>query len=329
MINKKRLIRLLQTPRGNPRYARAAIISFLSEVADLDYMEVADGNFIATQGSNPKTIFCAHYDTVDPRDLVGVTKALAWFNKEKTLLGLSTNDTSGATCLGADDGAGCEILAQLWESGVPGVYVWSAEEETGCQGTRRLLNEMDITKGIEHVVSFDRKGTTDIITEQAFQQTCSDKFALALACSIGMGHVPSDRGVFTDSKEYSLLVSECTNIAVGYANAHSRNETLDLSYLSTLVDHLIPIDWDLLPVDRDIMQQEVMEMIWDYPALVYRFVKDKGLLKELQEYIPNEETEDPEEAEEETEDNGTRRYPSLCYPPEDTYCDDPWDMPPV
>lgn len=322
MINKERLIRLLQTPRGNPRYARATIINFLSEVADLDYMEVANGNFMATQGSNPTTIFCAHYDTVDPHDLVGGTKALAWFNRGKTLLGLSTKDTSGATCLGADDGAGCEILAQLWEAGVPGVYVWSAEEETGCQGTRRLLNEMDITKGIERVISFDRIGTTDIITKQVFQQTCSDKFALALACSIGMGHVPSDHGVFTDSKEYSLLVPECTNIAVGYANAHSRNETLDLSYLSTLVDHLIPVDWDLLPVDRDIMQQEVMEMIWDYPALVYQFVKDKGLLKELQEYIPNEETEASEEAEEETEDNGTGRYPTLCYTPEGDFRDD-------
>jgi hypothetical protein len=285
-MKANRLLHLLSALRGNAEAAKVAIKSFLSQVHDLMPMEFED-NFLATRGGNPTTIFCAHYDTVDPKDKVGV-KNLVFRDNERTTLALSYTDTSGATCLGADDGAGCEILACLYEAGVPGIYIWSAEEETGCQGTRRLLKGFpDIVANVERVISFDRKGTNEIITHQMGYRTCSDAFAEALADEL-LGYHTSNGGSFTDSREYAWDVPECTNVSVGYQGAHTKGETLNLKFLRALIEALIEVKWDNLPTVRDPLHDEEKydseDLCYSDPGLVYRFLLDLGLTKDLEEY---------------------------------------------
>ncbi len=287
-MNLKRLLTLLSKPRGNPQIAEVAIRQFLKDIPTT----CIAGNFMAVVGEGATTIFIAHYDTVDPMDCYQ-DKHLAWKNKEKTLLGLSKDDKSGARCLGADDGAGCEILACLYEAGVPGIYLWTAEEETGCLGTKRLLKQLPaITEGINRVVSFDRKGTTDIITEQSFVITASDTFAQALAVALCMNHAPSPWGSYTDSKEYASHVPECTNISVGYKAAHTRHETLDIEYMRQLIVRLVTIQWEDLPTVRDPkafhIDWNAEDICFDDPYLVYMFLSDMGLTEELEAYARGE-----------------------------------------
>ena len=285
-MKTNRLVKLLMHLRGNPEGAKAAIKQFLGQVHELMPMEF-EGNFMATRGTDPRIIFTAHYDTVDPIDLVG-TKNVVFRNMERTILGLSHTDTSGATCLGADDGAGCEILACLYEAGVPGIYIWSAEEERGCLGTRRLLKQFpEILDNIDHVVSFDRRGFNEIITHQLGHRTCSQAFANALGGYLNMH--PSDNGCYTDSNEYANDIPECTNVACGYLGAHTKGETLNLTFLRELIDDLKNVPWATLPVERDPWAHEEEHMdsediCYQDPALVHRFLMDMGLTKELEDY---------------------------------------------
>ena len=104
---------------------------------------------------------------------------------------------------------------------------------------------------IKKVVSFDRKGFTDIITHQGWVQTASEKFAYELARRLGRGFKPSDEGTFTDSASYEAEIPECTNISVGCQNCHSPRETQDLRFAAWLCQRCIQLNWKTLPVDRN------------------------------------------------------------------------------
>jgi hypothetical protein len=63
---------------------------------------------------------------------------------------------------------------------------------------------------------------------------------------------PSSGGTFTDSANYTHLIAECTNVAVGYFDQHTAREKFDLEWLERhLIPALIKVDWDNLPVQRD------------------------------------------------------------------------------
>ena len=60
---------------------------------------------------------------------------------------------------------------------------------------------------------------------------------------------PSSGGSFTDSANYTHLIAECTNVAVGYFDQHTAREKFDLEWLERhLIPALIKVDWDNLPV---------------------------------------------------------------------------------
>lgn len=162
--------------------------------------------------------------------------------------------TDGTTILGADDKAGMVVLLYMIEKGVPGLYYFFIGEEVGCIGSRNLaynFNYNDITK----VVSFDRRGTNSIITEQLYGKCCSDEFAEELAYRFNStGYVdlePDDTGIMTDSAQFVDLVPECTNISVGYYNEHTVKEIQDIEYLTNLCKACVLVDWESLPVMRD------------------------------------------------------------------------------
>lgn len=207
------------------------------------YMGLPDrhGNYVHIVGDEPNLCFMAHHDTVHKK--CGIQKVSVVPDE----LCFSDGD-----CLGADCTTGVYIILCMIEAKVPGVYVIHAAEEVGCHGSRALAaSDPDWLRYVEACISFDRKGTSEIITHQLGERTCSDEFAWSLAEALNLPMEPSDKGAFTDSVEYKYLVPECTNVAVGYYQQHTQYEYQDLDFLDTLVEAVINADWSRIVIARD------------------------------------------------------------------------------
>ncbi len=197
----------------------------------------AHQNIIVTTDSAATTAFTAHTDTVESRE---------GFN-ELLFLG-NTVSVKGGGILGADDGAGMWLLLQMILAKVPGIFIFFSQEEQGRIGSQAYRMPRHVRK----VVSFDRKDTTNLITHQSGQRGCSDTFADALISQL---HTPAPfvkdpTGSFTDSYSFIDSIPECVNLSVGYEDAHSSREKLDLAFLGELRDAVIEVDWEALPVAR-------------------------------------------------------------------------------
>jgi len=159
--------------------------------------------------------------------------------------------TTSGYCLGGDDGTGIWLMLNMIYANVPGLYIFHREEESGGQGSNYVVNNAkNMVSGIKRMIALDRKGYGDVITHQGWQQTCSDKFAKALANQLGGKYKPCDGGVFCDSANYTDLIPECTNLSIGYFNAHSEDEIQDLSFARQLFHKLKRVRWESLPTER-------------------------------------------------------------------------------
>ena len=161
--------------------------------------------------------------------------------------------------LGADDKLGCYIMCNLIKHEVPALYVFHVGEECGGIGSTHISEKTpEIVKGMDYCIAFDRYGYNDVITSQSGGTCCSNEFADAFCKEVNAylppkeQMAPSTRGTFTDSANYTSLISECTNIAVGYKDQHSTSETFDLEWLERmLIPALLKVKWSELPVKRD------------------------------------------------------------------------------
>ena len=204
-----------------------------------------DGNYILRIGDNPKICFASHHDTVHKTE--GLQQLVVTNNV------VSVADPTISSCLGADCTTGIWLMLNMIEAGVVGTYVVHAAEEIGCKGSIGLVYDnpywLDHT---EAVISFDRKGTDSVITHQMGMRTASDAFAKSFAEALNLPQLEADDGgSYTDSNEYSGIVSECTNISVGYYGQHGVNETQDLDFADTLLTALCLADWTQLVFKRD------------------------------------------------------------------------------
>jgi hypothetical protein len=212
------------------------------------YKEDGLGNYYLLIGDKPSTMFACHLDTAckESKDV------------KHTFVG-SYIYTDRTTILGADDKAGMVVLLSLIEKNIPGLYYFFIGEEVGCIGSTRLSNlwsKSPFSKHITKVISFDRKGTDSIITDQLFGTCCSNQFANELAKRLNdveplFYFKPDPTGVFTDSAKFMDLVPECTNISVGYYDEHTFNERQDIIFLGKLCKAVVKVDWETLPVKRD------------------------------------------------------------------------------
>lgn len=160
-------------------------------------------------------------------------------------------ETDGSNCLGADDGAGVWLALQMIEAEVPGIYVFHRNEEHGAHGSRHIAEKhAPKIKHCRAAIAFDRKDYGDVITRQSGGVCCSDAFAKSLASMLGGKFAPCSGGVFTDTANYTHIIGECTNISVGYFNAHGPTEWLDVAFLLNLRDRLITAEWDKLVIER-------------------------------------------------------------------------------
>lgn len=204
------------------------------------------GNLILDTIDFPTTLWSSHTDTVHQRggfQPVQLTKGglllLAEPNKK-------------ASCLGADCTTGVWLMLSMIKAGVPGRYIFHRDEEGGGLGSEYIAKHRpQYLQGINHAIALDRSGTDDVITYQGSRRTASDAFADAFANILGKKYKRCSLGLFTDTKKYVDVVPECTNISVGYSNAHSVRENQDLEHALWLRDRLTTIDVTKLPYARN------------------------------------------------------------------------------
>jgi hypothetical protein len=210
-------------------------------------------------GTDSTTLFSSHTDTVEKQKAKGL--------KELELKGAMLT-TKGGGVLGADDGAGIWLMLNLIEAGVPGLYIFHREEELGGGGSDYIAKRTpELLTGIKRAIAFDRKDLNHIITHQGGERCASESFAKAFAAQLndaceGFDFHGDDTGSFTDTKNYTELVSECTNLSVGYYDQHTQHECLDLSFVSRLANALIKVEWELLPAERDPAEEDEVWARW-------------------------------------------------------------------
>lgn len=217
---------------------------FESELESLlpkGFYQDTNGNYFYKIGDT-KTAFTSHLDTAC-KEQVDVKHIF-----EGDLI-----KTDGTSILGADDKAGVTILLYMIEKNVPGLYCFFIGEEVGCVGSGLAAKE-SIYKKYDRMISFDRRGTTSVITHQSSKRCCSDIFAQELAKQLNRSDLEmklDNTGVYTDSAEFVEAIPECTNISVGYYSEHTKSERQDIKHLDSLCKAVIRVDWENLPTKRD------------------------------------------------------------------------------
>lgn len=196
-------------------------------------------------GSPSRILWSSHTDTVHSKD--GMQR-LAY---GAGLLSLSSNATS--SCLGADCTVGVWMMRQMILRNVPGLYIFHAAEEVGGVGSRHIATKTpQLLDGIDYAIALDRRDTCSVITHQG-SRCASDEFGTALARQLTtktMTFKLDTGGTFTDTANYTEIVPECTNLSVGYFNAHTSAEYLDVTFAQGLLERLCMIDPTTLPVQR-------------------------------------------------------------------------------
>lgn len=255
----------LRRPHGSAQVAELLLWLMANLPEDLECRIDAAGNMHvdARTDVNHRTLFIAHVDTVHRTG--GDNK----INKTDTKWSAGMKDQ----CLGADDGAGVAMLMHLMHSGIPGYYIFSQGEECGGIGAKFLADFDDATLlQFDRAIAFDRKGIDSVITHQFGGRCCSDAFALALSLALNTASddalflAPDNTGVYTDTAEFTGLISECTNISIGYDGAHGDKESIDVVYLQMLADAVVQINWDNLPTERDPSAVDADDWGWNTGA---------------------------------------------------------------
>ena len=236
--------------RGAGSRTEMAYVSHLVKLLPQSMIDEAGNIWVDLRTeAHHRTCFTAHTDTVHHTEGTNEYEVDGKFWRAK------------GAALGADDGAGIALLLHLIENNVPALYVFFRGEEIGGIGsTYASENLADMFDGIDRAIAFDRAGYYDVITHQAGGRCCSDKFASALAEALStedmsIMYMPCDKGVFTDTANLVSIVSECTNLSVGYNSQHGDKESQDVEFLQTLAAKIITIDWDSLPTERKLTQQ--------------------------------------------------------------------------
>ena len=273
-------LEMLSMPRGTQELQEDFISEYLSR---WDFVRDGYGNvYIAIEqeeeGAINDVAFMSHIDTVHRSDLVEVDVcAKGGF--------AFVPEGADANCLGADCTTGIWIMLNMIENKVPGLYCFFLDEEVGCLGSQWAADNLS-WDNINHAISFDRYGTTSIITHQMGVNTASKEFAEELSERFyyeGLPYQPDDGGVYTDSNSFVNVINNCTNISVGYYSQHTRAERQDLNFLIELIDVCCSIDWSGLPIGTLIDDSydydeyytqysfgalyELEELMWDNPRL--------------------------------------------------------------
>lgn len=250
------------------------------------------GNFYISIGKDPHVMFSCHMDTVHtiPKDLLaagtpGIIRLVKVDNPDDpqargfvygaTRVIDPKDDTKFSyrgIVLGGDDKIGVYTLCAMIEKKIPGLYVFHVGEECGAHGSKHISETTpSLVKKITHCIAFDRMGYTDIISRQRGDRTASATFTHELARRLNEHINPKGNvaytfkgevtGMFTDSCSYKDIIHECTNVSVGYAGAHTADESFDAEwYFGWFLPAVLKLNWQTLPVGRDCKEKPVAQV---------------------------------------------------------------------
>ena len=257
-MNKESFIKSTFLKLTSKTYPYGYEDDFVKEMQEINVLpknleKDSQGNYLLKIG-NTRTIFASHFDTACKSQTPVIHKI------EGNII--RTDKTS---ILGADDKAGVTIMLWMIKNNVPGTYYFFIGEEVGCIGSGLAAKFIEFKGIYDRIISFDRRGTTSIITHQSGTRTCSDEFGKELARQlnnhrIGLEYRIDDTGVYTDSAEFTSVIPECTNVSVGYYQEHTTNEHQDIKHLEKLANACLLVNWESLPTKRDINK---VESKWD------------------------------------------------------------------
>ena len=254
-----------------PKGHEDEVVQFLEPTLEKDEF----GNYYKIIGKS-NVMFTSHLDTVSVKTKVKLISRI----KD----GQEFISSDGTSILGADDKAGVSVLLYMMAHNIPGVYYFFVGEESGGIGSGKVaeaIKRIPHLKGIKKCISFDRRNYYSVITKQMYDDCCSDEFGEALCAELNknglkMGLDPT--GVFTDSANFIEMIPECTNVSVGYFNEHTMKEALNITFLKKLAEACIKVDWDGLPVSRQVEASEEMLDAWDD---VLTSLEDTGFYNEI------------------------------------------------
>lgn len=296
LINQKTLLKFLEAvrpARTAGEEAHVATIIKLAEKLGYEPYQDAHGNIVVdnlgSSSAQSRVMFTSHTDSIH-RSATHTTQKL---KRDGDIVTIDLAKTPESTCLGADDATGNYIMLRLLQAGVKGVYVFFRDEEIGGLGSNYFAANPMVKPLIEqltHCISFDRMGYDSIITHQACGRCASDMFADELGKRIKAADptgtldlFDDPTGSFTDSANFADLISECSNISVGYFKQHTVKESQDIVFVEKLTDALEKIDWETLPAHRD--PREI-----DYGSLYddgYGYVDTPSAVEALETEIDN------------------------------------------
>ena len=273
-----------------PAYSKQDEIFIEQYIEPVKVFDDEAGNLIKVIGDDPEVMWSCHTDTVH------MTSGYQEVRVKGQYIGVNDKNSN---CLGADDTAGVWLMLELIRSGKEGLYVFHRAEEVGGRGSSFIARQTpDLLKNIKCVIALDRKVTRDVITHQG-----------TILCS--------------DSANYTDIVGECTNLSVGYENAHSDKEILDMAFLQNMRTKLIALDYSKLVYDRkagDIDPEDhwynaktsysvlydssgnyddtmykpttLLDFAYEYPEVVAKVLKDYGIsVDQMREEVFNETNE--------------------------------------
>lgn len=261
------LVDILCWPRRHDSPAELAFVKWLQAlpmVKDLKMTKLALDSWAWTVPGKGDTevMFSCHVDTVD--DWQSCQQASAKkklvYDPAMSIIGLDTSHKVG-TCLGADDGAGIWLMLKMIEAKVPGTYVFHRGEEVGGLSAKgNAKDHKAFFSTFKQAIAFDRHMNTDVIIQQGGSICASATYGAALAAALnagsGFAYKEATNGVFTDTKEYRGIISECVNIAVGYQSQHGSSEFQDWEHLEGLMKKVTTMKWHELPTSREPHQSE-------------------------------------------------------------------------
>lgn len=189
-----------------------------------------DGNMWSIRFQD-KPIFVAHMDTVIGDDI----------NYKMPLLERYGKLSRPGYVLGADDRAGVNLIMNHKHNIN---FVFTRDEEIGLVGAKKLANNQkfidDVTDIGGFFIELDRRGGSDILGN--VHGYCEKGVVEAL--QEVLPHYKDTSGVFTDIDSW-VDIRQGVNLSVGYYNAHTKTEYLDIAefnYLDSKIKELGQID---------------------------------------------------------------------------------------
>lgn len=206
------------------------------------------GNLFITRGqSDTYPCVCAHLDMVCQTR----SRDFNTYETDEILFGFSLKNRRQESA-GMDDGNGIFAAIVMLERFPIMKVALFTREEVGAQGAAEC--DMSFFADCRFIIEPDRKGGTDIITDNGWATLCSDEFLKATGYE-AFGYKPTS-GLLTDVfclKERGLGIS-CINLSIGYVNHHHDSEVTvkaDLIRGIEFIAHVIETCTDVYPHESD------------------------------------------------------------------------------